>query len=139
MFSFFQSTQYEQVNFENVQYALRNSNKYCLINTLPLAQQNCLIEGTINALEEETIINEMLHNFNIPDKQFIVYGKNYTDFSTHSKVQQLQRLGVKDTFVYGGGLFEWMLLQDVYGNQDFPTTTKELDLLQYKCKKCKNI
>ena len=29
-------------------------------------------------------------------------------------------------------MFEWLLLQDIYGTELFPTTTKEVDLLKYK-------
>ena len=29
-------------------------------------------------------------------------------------------------------MFEWLLLQDIYGNELFPTTSKELDILKYK-------
>jgi hypothetical protein len=29
-------------------------------------------------------------------------------------------------------MFEWLLLQDIYGKELFPTTKKELDLLRYK-------
>ena len=31
-----------------------------------------------------------------------------------------------------GGLFEWLLLQDIYGNDYFKTTTIENDFLKYK-------
>jgi hypothetical protein len=31
-----------------------------------------------------------------------------------------------------GGLFEWLMLQDIYGKELFPTTKKELDLLKFK-------
>ena len=36
---------------------------------------------------------------------------------------------------YPGGVFEWLLLQDIYGNDNFPTTKKELDILKYKPKR----
>ena len=29
-------------------------------------------------------------------------------------------------------MFEWLLLQDIYGNEQFPTLGKELDILKYK-------
>jgi len=29
-------------------------------------------------------------------------------------------------------LFEWLLLQDIYGYDEFPTTIKVLDILKYK-------
>ena len=32
-------------------------------------------------------------------------------------------------------MFEWLLLQDIYGNDNFPTTSKDLDILKYKPKK----
>jgi hypothetical protein len=35
-------------------------------------------------------------------------------------------------FVYTGGLFEWLLLQDIYGKDEFPTTSDELDILKYR-------
>jgi len=34
--------------------------------------------------------------------------------------------------MYTGGLFEWLLLQDIYGKTEFPTTTNIIDLLKYK-------
>ena len=35
-------------------------------------------------------------------------------------------------YIYSGGLFEWLLLQDVYGKDEFPTMGCELDILKYK-------
>ena len=29
-------------------------------------------------------------------------------------------------------MFEWLLLQDIYGYDNFPTTIKELDILKYR-------
>jgi hypothetical protein len=29
-------------------------------------------------------------------------------------------------------MFEWMILQDVYGMDEFPTTSKVLDILKFK-------
>jgi len=34
--------------------------------------------------------------------------------------------------IYPGGIFEWLLLQDIYGDDMFKTTSKELDILKYK-------
>ena len=33
---------------------------------------------------------------------------------------------------YTGGLFEWLLLQDIYGSDMFKTTTEEVDHLKYR-------
>jgi|UniRef100_A0A6C0CPM8 hypothetical protein len=131
MFSFFSSPT-KRLNFENVQYAIKNIEKYCLINTLPFSQQKCLIKHTLDAGLEEKTINDMLHNFNVSEKIIIVYGKNSDDESAINKLNQLSQLGVKHVFLYSGGLFEWLLLQDIYGDDNFPTTDIELDILRYK-------
>jgi len=39
---------------------------------------------------------------------------------------------VANLYVYIGGLFEWLLLQDIYGDEEFPTTSKIIDILKYK-------
>jgi hypothetical protein len=66
------------------------------------------------------------------DREIIVYGKNTNDDTVHKKYQQLIGLGFKNVRVYPGGMFEWLLLQDIYGASSFPTTSKELDILKYK-------
>jgi len=48
------------------------------------------------------------------------------------KYRQLVDLGFSNVYIYTGGLFEWLLLQDIYGSTEFPTTTKELDILKFK-------
>jgi hypothetical protein len=35
-------------------------------------------------------------------------------------------------------MFEWLLLQDIFGNEEFQTTSREIDLLKYKGKKIGN-
>jgi len=44
----------------------------------------------------------------------------------------LSGLGFQDVYLYMGGMFEWLLLQDIYGADEFPTTNKFLDILYYK-------
>ena len=121
----------KMVNFEDVQAMLSSSSKILLVNTLSLMEQNCLIEGTLNASQEEATINTFLENHQANVK-IIVYGKNANDTTAHTKHQQLLKMGFSHTFVYPGGLFEWLLLQDIYGADEFPTTCKELDILKYK-------
>jgi hypothetical protein len=41
-------------------------------------------------------------------------------------------LGINDVYVYSGGMFEWVLLQDIYGVSEFPTTAVVKDLLVYR-------
>jgi hypothetical protein len=123
-----------RISFEDMQHATKNNHKYCIINTLALEEQDCLIASTISASTEEKLINEMLTCADIPDKIVILYGKNMNDISVENKFNQLQQLGVMEIYVYSGGLFEWLLLQDVYGHPEFPTTqySKTVDILKYK-------
>ena len=77
-----------------------------------------------------TIINQCLNN-NI-DLFIIIYGKNNSDDLAYKKYEQMLKLGFSNTHLYVGGLFEWLLLQDIYGEDEFPTTSKELDILKFK-------
>jgi len=77
-------------------------------------------------------MNTMLSEPKGKDREIIVYGKNANDDAVHKKYQQLMGLGFKNVRVYPGGMFEWLLLQDIYGTTSFPTTSRELDILKFK-------
>lgn len=115
-------------NFEKVQNAIKNND--IIINTLSDNEQDCLISGTTNIKDEVTILNECLKNKK--DALIIVYGKNNNDNTVIIKYNQLIELGFNNVAIYLGGIFEWLLLQDIYGYDNFPTTIKELDILKYK-------
>ena len=115
------------INFEFVQ---KNQPTCILINTLSAMDQSCLIVGTIPANDEETKINEYVCTNKKID--IIIYGKNSTDMSPINKATQLRTLGFTNVSVYIGGLFEWLLLQDIYGKTEFKTTSHVLDILKYK-------
>ena len=118
-----------KVGFEDIQFVIKHKKRnYVLINTLTITEQNCLIPDTIAIKDEEAIINKHL-NKNI---HIIIYGKNANDESIFKKYEQLLTLGCSSVFVYTGGLFEWLLLQDIYGKDEFPTTSDELDILKYR-------
>ena len=120
----------KKINFEDMQSVIKNPEIYLIINTLPLSEQQCLIVNTTLANEEEIIINKFIkENKNI---RIIIYGRNCNDETINKKYQQLYSLGFYNIFVYSGGMFEWLMLQDIYGKDLFPTTKKELDLLKYK-------
>lgn len=112
-----------------------NSKKYAIINTLDKNFQTCLIQNTIPIQDEEDIINSILKDKYSNHITIIIYGLNSNDESVYSKYEQLVKLGIKNVFIYTGGMFEWLLLQDVYGRELFPTTSKELDILKYKPRK----
>ena len=121
-----------KVNFEDIQYAIKNKNKCILINTLGSNEQVCLIKNTVPVDAEEKLINKYLSekvNINI-----IVYDKNENAPNLMKKYNQLINLGFINVYIYPGGLFEWLLLQDVYGKDIFPTTYNELDILKFKGK-----
>jgi len=121
----------QKVNFEDVQYVLKNNETHLLINTLLESEQKCLIPNTIAPRKEEELINKFLKNGK-KNIKIIVYGKNCNDEEIYKKYNQLYSLGFYNTYIYTGGLFEWLMLQDIYGNVEFPTSSKELDILKYK-------
>jgi hypothetical protein len=120
----------KKINFEDMQTVIKNAEIYLIINTLPPTDQNCLIINTILAGEEEVLINRFLkENKNI---RIIIYGKNCNDETVQKKYNQLLSLGFYNIFVYYGGLFEWLLLQDIYGSDEFQTSGKIKDILKLK-------
>jgi hypothetical protein len=126
-----------KINFEDIQTAVKNPEIYLIINTLPLNEQNCLILNTMCADQEETIINKyMKENKSI---RIIVYGRNCNDDSVTKKYQQLLSIGFYNVFVYQGGMFEWLMLQDIYGDDLFPTNKKENDFLKFRASSILNI
>jgi hypothetical protein len=121
--------QSKQYNFEDVQQMIKNKNTI-IINVLPTSQQTCLIKNTLSINSEVKIMNELLKTNK--SVTIIVYGKNTSDINVKKKQGQLISLGFYNVFIYMGGLFEWLLLQDIYGKDEFPTTSEELDLLKFK-------
>lgn len=120
----------KKINYEDMQSVIKNSEIYLIINTLPQSEQDCLIVNTTLANQEEPIINRFIkENKSI---RIIIYGKNCNDETINKKCQQLYSLGFFNIFIYLGGMFEWLMLQDIYGNTLFPTTKKQLDILKYK-------
>ena len=119
-----------KINFEDMQTATKNPELYLIINTLTAKEQQCLIRNTMSIDQEEAIINKYIKdNKGI---KIIIYGKNSHDDLVHKKYQQLVSLGFQNVYAYIGGIFEWLLLQDIYGPETFPTNKKELDLLKFK-------
>ena len=119
----------KKVNFEDIQQIFRTNQNSLLINTLSSNEQSCLIKGTVSIQDEIRLINENMYRSSI---NIIVYGKNTSEISPYKKVEQLMGLGFYNVYLYPGGLFEWLCLQDIYGKDNFSTTTDELDILKYK-------
>ena len=121
---------FNKISFEDVQYVIERKSSL-LINTLSTNEQNCLIKSTVTVQEEEKVMNELLSHNN-SGKIIIVYGKNNNDETIYTKYNQLLSLGLSNVYLYVGGLFEWLLLQDTYGDDNFPTTSNELDYLKFR-------
>ena len=119
-----------KINFEDMKHIQKNENSI-IINTMEPHNQNCLIEGTISIKNEENILNNLITKGNVEDK-IVIYGENSCDNKLMKKYNQLIKLGFINVYIYTGGLFEWLLLQDIYGNDYFKTTTVENDFLKYK-------
>ena len=124
-------TKYKKLSFEDLQFALHYPDQYVIINTMTTNEQDCLIKYTIPYQLEEKIINDLIVNCDFR-KKIIIYGKNTNDESAEKKYKQLIGFGFLEVYLYIGGMFEWMLLQDIYGKEEFPTTAKVLDILRYK-------
>jgi hypothetical protein len=127
-----------KINYEDVQYILKNYNTHILINTLQENEQECLIPNTVNIQKEVDLINKFIKEGKKHIK-IIIYGKNCNDEKIYTKYNQFVNLGFYNVYIYTGGLFEWLMLQDIYGDKEFPTTKKEIDFLKYKQNKVLNI
>tara|TARA_B000000477_G_scaffold84334_1_gene71354 strand:+ start:322 stop:741 length:420 start_codon:yes stop_codon:yes gene_type:complete len=119
-----------KINFEDMKHIQKNENSI-IINTMEPHNQDCLIEGTISINNEENILNKLITKGNVEEK-IVIYGENSCDNKLIKKYNQLIKLGFINVYIYTGGLFEWLLLQDIYGNDYFKTTTIENDFLKYK-------
>ena len=116
------------IGYEAVQQYQKRTDAI-IINTMAAEKQSCLIAGTLPAHNEEIRINDLLRqNKSIA---ILVYGENSCDQSSSRKQSQLRSLGFTNVSEYRGGLFEWLLLQEVYGESNFPTTATQIDILKY--------
>ena len=120
-------------SYEDVQYAQRH---YVIISTLPVTEQKILIEKTVPC-EEEIKCVELAISKKTP---IIIYGRHNNDITVKQKYDQIKKLG-GNAYVYNGGLFEWLLLQDIYGTEYFKTTfySSPMDLIKYKPNNILNI
>ena len=120
------------VGFEDIKHVIKaGATKYILINTF---EQDIIIHGTISSEREEIVIDAQLNDYTKPDIPIIIYGRNSCDDSVDSKEKQLRELGIDDIFVYRGGIFEWLLMGDVFGTDEFPIIkhgTGTVDILKY--------
>ena len=117
----------QRINFEDIQYAQKHD--LLIINTFPSSEQGLLIAKTVSWQQEIQAVEHAILN----KKDIFVYGRHSNDETIYIKYKQIRKLGGK-VYLYTGGLFEWLLLQDIYGASEFATTTtmKIVDVLKYK-------
>lgn len=125
------STSIKKIGFEDIKYAVCHK-EYLVINTMDSQSQGCLIYGTVSLGEEEAILNRFIEESDQGSAKIVIYGRNSTDISVDQKAEQLSSLGFREVYIYSGGIFEWLLLQDIYGSVEFPTIGKCRDPIDYR-------
>ena len=91
-----------KINYEDIQFIIKNPEGHLLINTLSNTEQNCLIINTININNEENIINSCIKR-GAKDIKIVIYGKNSNDEKIYNKYNQLTSLGFYNVYIYTGG------------------------------------
>ena len=116
-------------NFDNIKY-----DKHLLIHVMDEKDQSLLIKGTLTIEDEIETLNSVLSASKQRETRIIIYGKNTDDYGkVMRRYKQLCGLGF-DASVYFGGLFEWLLLQEIYGISEFPIEKRgsaTTDVLKY--------
>ncbi len=111
---------YQHYTFKELQNKIDNKKgEFILLNTLPIQEQNYLIKGTINAVSENDFINSLVKKDK--NKEIIIYGRDHHDMKVIEKYNKLKKFGFTNIYIYFGGLFEWSLLQEIYGASNFQT------------------
>jgi hypothetical protein len=93
------------------------------------SDSDLLIAGTVPIAGEIAAVELAIAT----KRPVIIYGTNAHDDRIYAKYDQIAKLGGVGK-VYIGGLFEWLLLQDIYGVDKFPTTSRTLDLYKFRPK-----
>ena len=120
-----------KINFERMQQCVEDAENTIIIHTMSSQREHCLIKGTLTAEKEVKELNKALNTLGAM-KPIVIYGENACDMTIVSKYNQLIQLGFSNVMVYPGGMFEWLLLQDIYGTELFLTSGSGGDILDYK-------
>lgn len=129
MFDWFRRKEVERITYSELQAAAKDTGGF-IVSTLPASEQSYLVFNTLAPREEERRLNDCLKKGEA-DRVIVVYGRNAGDVSAEKKCRQLVGLGFTSVRLYAGGLFEWALLQDIYGTELFPTTSVCVDPLSF--------
>lgn len=144
----------QSASFDDVLKAQKHPHQYLLLASTHLslyigqtvvssAEESLFLDRYREAVEEDTSFLSFFggrteeegkeKKDTTPKKRVILYGKNARDASPNEKKKELIRRGMSptDIYVYRGGLSEWILLQDIYGEDKFTTSQKVHDLLEF--------
>jgi hypothetical protein len=128
-----------KIGFNDVLLAIQQPEKYIIINTMQPNEQTIIIKGTLSLQMEEIVINKIIQTKKYDEQMIIIYGKNSTDQTIELKYKQLKTIGFTQVYVYYGGMFEWILLQEIYGKDLFMTNETngifEINILLFKPEK----
>lgn len=119
----------QKISFQDMNTCVHR--QYTIITVMK--EDTCLIAGTVPIRREEETINTYYESGNL-SQPIVIYGYNDGDENIVKKYRQLKELGFTKVYVYPGGMFEWLLLQDIFTDKHFRTTSKELNILKYKPK-----
>lgn len=122
----------KKVNFDDV-IMISLKNNHILIHVMEKEDEDLLIKGTLSINEEIEKMNSLLSSEKM-NVTIVIYGKNTDDVSkVIGRYRQLHDMGFSNVYVYLGGLFEWLLLQEIYGNDEIKTNNIcKKNILDYK-------
>jgi hypothetical protein len=122
----------KKVNFDDI-IMISLKNNYILIHVMEKEDEDLLIKGTLSINEEIEKMNSLLSSEKM-NVTIVIYGKNTDDVSkVIRRYRQLNEMGFSNVYVYLGGLFEWLLLQEIYGNDEIKTNNIcKKNILDYK-------
>jgi rhodanese-related sulfurtransferase len=112
---------------------ISKDSKHFLIHVMEKEDEDLLIKGTLSINEEIEKMNSLL-SLEKMNVTIVIYGKNTDDVSkVIGRYRQLNDMGFSNVYVYLGGLFEWLLLQEIYGNDEIKTNNIcKKNILDYK-------
>ena len=103
-------------------YCIDFGERVYLITVMDRNESDKVIKGTIPFNEEESTMNSIIKQNKVDNVTVIVYGKDACDERIYTKAKQMMELGFNRIRIYTGGMFEWNLLVELYGDENFPTS-----------------
>jgi hypothetical protein len=99
-------------------YISDSATEIILLATPEVDTKGWRIAGTLPPETEEREVNRVIQAFNAsginPKEKIVYYGLNAVDKSPDQQVAKLASHGIAGS-VYRGGMFEWLLLREVFG------------------------